>query len=91
MGKSGVEHIFDIFARRDDRIIIPTIAVGIAISRGNQPVEMDEISRFDAAAFDSGIKNKVFVGIPYISLQAKQFARQQKIDILEQQDLNKIM
>jgi DNA-binding response OmpR family regulator len=91
VGKSGVEHIFDIFARRDDRIIIPTIAVGIAISRGNQPVEMDEISRFDAAAFDSGIKNKVFVGIPYISLQAKQFARQQKIDILEQQDLNKIM
>jgi DNA-binding NarL/FixJ family response regulator len=89
-GKSGVEHIFDIFARRDDRIIIPTVAIGIAVSGSNRPVELDEVSRFDAAAFDCGIRNKVFIGIPNISLQAKQFARQQRIDIFEQQDLGRI-
>jgi DNA-binding NarL/FixJ family response regulator len=90
-GKSGVEHIFDIFARRDDKIIVPTIAVGIANSRDGQPVGMDELAIFDAAAFDSGIRNKVFLGLPQISVQARQFARQQRIDILEQQDLNKLM
>lgn len=90
-GKSGVDHIFDIFARRDDRIIIPTLAIGIAASPGNQPIELDEVSRFDAAAFDCGIRNKVFIGIPGISQQAKQFARQQRIDIFEQQDLVRII
>ena len=90
-GKSGVEHVFDIFARRDDKIIVPTIAVGIANSLDGQPVGMDELAMFDAAAFDSGIRNKVFLGLPQISVQARQFARQQKIDIIEQQDLNKLM
>jgi hypothetical protein len=52
---------------------------------------MDEVSRFDAAAFDCGIRNKVFIGIPNISSQAKQFARQQRIDIFEQQDLGRII
>lgn len=90
-GKSGVDHVFDIFARRDDRIIIPTLAICIAVSPGNQPVDMDEVSRFDAAAFDCGIRNKIFVGIPVISQQARQFAQQQRIDIFEQQDLARIV
>ena len=90
-GKSGVDHVFDVFARRDDRIIIPTLAIGISVSAGNQPVELDEVSRFDAAAFDCGIRNKVFIGIPGISQQAKQFARQQRIDVFEQQDLGRIV
>jgi len=89
-GKSGVEHIFDIFARRDDRLIVPTVAIGIAVSANERPVELDEVSRFDAAAFDCGIRNKVFIGIPEISMQAKQFARQQRIDIFEKQDLSRI-
>jgi hypothetical protein len=90
-GKSGVEHIFDIFARRDDRIIVPTIAIGIANSPDGQPVGMDQLAMFDAAAFDSGIRNKVFLGLPQISVQARQFAKQQKIDVIEQQDLNRLM
>lgn len=89
-GKSGIEHVFDIFARRDDRIIVPSMAIGIAGSTG-RPVELDEISRFDAAAFDSGIRNKVFIAIPQISVQARQFAKQQKIDIIEQNDLGKLL
>jgi CheY-like chemotaxis protein/predicted RNA-binding Zn-ribbon protein involved in translation (DUF1610 family) len=89
-GKSGIEHVFDIFARRDDRIIVPTLAIGIAVSSNNSSIELDEVSRFDAAAFDCGIRNKVFIGIPYISMQAKQFARQQRIDVFEQQDLSRI-
>ncbi len=90
-GKSGVDHIFDIFARRDDRIIIPTLAISIAVSPGSQPIELDEVSQFDAAAFDCGIRNKVFIGIPGISQQARQFALQQRVDIFEQQDLARII
>ena len=91
IGKSGIEHVFDIFARRDDKIIVPTIAIGIVNSTDGKPVGMDELAMFDAAAFDSGIRNKVFIGLPQISVQARQFAKQQKIDIIEQQDLNKLM
>lgn len=91
LGKSGVEHVFDIFARKDDKIVVPTIAIGIASSTTGQPVGLDEVSKFDAAAFDAGIRNKVFLGLPQVSDQAKQFAMQQKIDIFEQQDLGKLV
>jgi DNA-binding response OmpR family regulator/DNA-directed RNA polymerase subunit RPC12/RpoP len=89
LGKSGIEHIFDIFARRDDKIVVPTVAIGIGNEKG-QPIGLDELSKFDAAAFDTGIRNKVFLGLSEISTQAKQFAMQQKIDIIEQQDLRKL-
>jgi general secretion pathway protein E len=91
LGKSGVEHLFDIFARKDDKIVVPTIAISIASSSTGDPVGLDEISKLDAAAFDAGIRNKVFIGLPQISNQARQFAVQQKIDVLEQQDLGKLM
>jgi len=89
LGKSGIEHIFDIFARRDDKIVVPTIAIGIGNETGQQ-VGLDELSKFDAAAFDAGIRNKVFLALSEITTQAKQFAMQQKIDIIEQQDLRKL-
>ncbi len=89
LGKSGIEHIFDIFARRDDKIVVPTIAIGIGNESGQQ-IGLDELSKFDAAAFDAGIRNKVFLCLSEVSTQAKQFAMQQKIDIIEQQDLRKL-
>jgi CheY-like chemotaxis protein len=118
-GKSGVDHVFDIFARIDDRIIVPTIAVGIvSAGGGNQTdrdqatifdafsldsggiihgsgdhpqVGMDQIAMFDAAAFDSGIRNKVFLGLPEIGPRARQYAKQQRIDVIEQKDLDKLV
>jgi DNA-binding response OmpR family regulator len=89
LGKSGIEHTFDIFARRDDKIVVPTVAIGIGNETG-QPVGLDELSRFDATAFDTGIRNKVFLSLSEISTQARQFALQQKIDIIDQQDLRKL-
>ena len=91
IGKSCIEHVLDIFARRDDKIIAPTIAVGVVSSECGQPVGMDAIAIFDAAAFDCGIRNKVILGLPEIGLQAKQFAKQQKIDVIEQKDLDKLV
>ncbi|RPJ62829.1 MAG: hypothetical protein EHM12_03725, partial [Dehalococcoidia bacterium] len=91
VGKSGIEHVFDIFARRDDKLIVPTIAIGVAGYDTGQPVGMEQVAMFDAAAFDCGIRNKVFIGLPQINVQARQFAKQQKIDIIEQQDLGRLM
>lgn len=87
-GKSGAEHVFDIFAQRDDVIVKPAIAVAVVTDDRGQVVGIDKVSQFDAAAFDSGIRNKVFVGIPQVGPEAKQFAKQQRIKILEQQELD---
>jgi len=90
-GKSGTEHVFDIYARRDDKIITPAIAVAIAGGPSGQPVDANEVAQFDSAAYDAGIRNKAFLGIPKITTQAKQIARQQKIEILEWQDLGRLV
>ena len=89
-GKSGIDHVFDIFARVDDKIVVPTIAVGISSGVDGQRVGMDQLAIFDAAAFDSGIRKKVFIGLPGITEQAWQFARQQSINVFEQKDIDKL-
>ena len=90
-GKSGADHIFDIYARRDDKIIMPTMVIGIVSDAKGQPIGVDELARFDAAAYDSSIRNKIFMGIPVINTQARQFARQQRIDIIEPSDLGRLI
>ncbi len=87
LGKSGAEHAFDIFAQRDDVIVKPAIVVAVATAADGQVVGIDKVSQFDAEAFDSGIRNKVFVGIPQISPEAKQFAKQQRIKAVEEYEL----
>lgn len=86
-GKSGADHTFDIFAQRDDVIVKPAIAVDVTTGENGQIVGIDKVSQFDAEAFDSGIRNKVFVGIPQVSPEAKQFAKQQRIKVVEEYEL----
>lgn len=91
IGKSGAQHSFDIIARRDEKIIVPAIAIRIIVLNPNDEVGIDELSQFDAEAFDSGIRNKAFVGLPRISAQAMQFAVQQKIKTIQKDDLTKFI
>lgn len=86
-GKSGADHTFDIFAQRDDVIVKPAIAVAVVTGENGQIVGIDKMSQFDAEAFDSGIRNKVFVGIPQVSPEAKQFAKQQRVKVVEEYEL----
>jgi len=53
-------------------------------------VGIDKVAQFDAETFDSGIGNKVFVGIPRVSPEAKQFAKQQRMKVLEESDLQSL-
>ena len=62
---------------------MPTIAIDMAILSQGEEVDINEISQFDSEAYDAGIRNKVFVGIPAISHQAIQFAHQQRIKTIE--------
>jgi DNA-binding response OmpR family regulator/DNA-directed RNA polymerase subunit RPC12/RpoP len=90
-GKSGAEHMFDIFAQRDDILVKPAVAIAIAHSGNRQEVSIDKVSQFDAEAFDAGIRNKIFVAVPQLSSQGKQFAKQQKIKVLEEAELDELL
>jgi hypothetical protein len=82
-GKSGAEYTFDIFAQRDDIIVKPSIAVTVETAVIGKAVGLDKLSQFDAEAFDAGMRNRVFVGIPQVNQEAKQFAKQQRIKVME--------
>ncbi len=90
-GKSGADYIFDIFAQRDDGVVVPNVVIGIATAKGGEPIGIEEVSKFDAEAYDAGIRNKVFIGIPDVSNQAKQFARQQRIEVLQLEQLSSLL
>jgi len=90
-GKSGAEHDFDIYARRDDVIVRPTIAVDIITADPGQMVGIDKIAQFDAEAYDVGIRNKVAIGHPQINAQAKQFAKQQRIRAFDIYELKSLL
>ncbi len=87
VGKSGAEHVFDIFAQRDDAIVRPAIAVVIANADTGRMVGIDKVSQFDAAAYDSGIRNKVLVGFPQVSPEGKQLAKQQHMKVINEYEL----
>jgi CheY-like chemotaxis protein len=91
IGKSGAEHVFSIIARRDDGIVMPAIVIEMSSLAPGQEVDINELSQFDSEAYDAGIRNKVFVGLPRMSTQALQFARQQKISTIEANDLHNFM
>jgi hypothetical protein len=88
-GKSGADHIFDVFARRDDVIVKPTIAVFMAVENGHT-TGVDKIAQFDAEAYDAGIRNKSVIGVPRIGPQARQFAKQQRITVLDENEIGSL-
>jgi DNA-binding response OmpR family regulator len=86
-GKSGADHIFDIFAQKNDGILVPRIIIRIVTTSEGKIIATDEVSQFDAEAFDTGIRNKAFVALPQLSVQGLQFAKQQKIKVFQAPDM----
>ena len=89
-GRSGAEYIFDIYAERNDGIIIQTIAAAISYAKDRQEVGIDEISRFDTQTYDVGIHGKVFIAIPKLVPETQQFASHRGIKVLEAKDLDNL-
>ena len=80
-GRSGAEYTLDVLASNDDGIIAHTLSIGILIAENE--VNLDAVSSFDTKAYDIGIHDKVLLVSPRLSPEARQFAQQQKIKVIE--------
>ncbi len=88
--KSGAKHLIDILAKRDDGLITYIIGVGILISQVKE-VSLAEVFTFDNKVYDLGIHDKVLLVVPKLDQEASRYARQQRIKILEEKDLEAIL
>ncbi len=89
--KSGAEHVLDIIARRDDGLIAYFIGIGILIGSLGQEVGLGQVFAFDQKVYDLGIHDKILLVVPKLSSEARQFARQQRIEVIEEKDLKAIL
>ncbi|MFC2050966.1 hypothetical protein ACFLTN_07325 [Chloroflexota bacterium] len=89
--KSGANHVLDIVARRDDGLITYTIGIGILIDSLGKDVSLAEVFAFDNKVYDLGIHDKVLLALPKLSPEARQFAQQQRIKVLEEKDFEIIL
>jgi hypothetical protein len=80
-GRSGAAHNIDILATRDEGIITHRIAIGIEMDE--KPMGLDRVFDFDDKAYDAGILNKVFIAVPGLTKEAKQFTMRQGIKVFE--------
>jgi len=85
--KSGAKHVLDILAQRNDGLITYTLGVGILIDSQGQEVSLAEVFAFDNKVYDLGIHDKVLLVVPNLSAEASQFARQQRIKVVEENDI----
>ena len=84
-GRSGAKHSLDILATRDDGILTHHIAIGVEVAE--KPVGLDKIFSFDNKAYDIGIQDKVFIVVPGLTKEARQFAHRQRIRVFETKEL----
>jgi predicted RNA-binding Zn-ribbon protein involved in translation (DUF1610 family) len=83
-GRSGAEYTIDIVAYFDDGLFTHTISVGILSASGS--VGLEAVSAYDTKAYDIGIHDKVLLVSPALSQEARLFAGQQKIKVIEVAD-----
>jgi general secretion pathway protein E len=90
LGKSGIEHVFDMLARRDDGFTSHDVAVGIAIA-GNKEKEAGAIFTLANKAYDCGILDRILVGVPELSQEAKELARKQRIRVIDKGQIEQLL
>ena len=79
-GRSGAKYTFDILASFDDGLV--TLNVGIDNTSSGE-LSLTQISLFDTKAYDAGIQEKVLLLAGELAPEAKQFAQQQRIRIIQ--------
>jgi general secretion pathway protein E len=82
LGKSGIEHAFDMLARRDDGLTSYTVAIGIATG-GDRQREANTVFSLANKAYDCGILDRILIAIPELSEEAKQLAVKQRIKVID--------
>jgi CheY-like chemotaxis protein len=86
-GRSGAEHVLDIYAQKDDGIINHKLAACVITAEDVFNSDVNEVMQFDTAAYDASIRDKVLFSVPPLSKEARQFAEYQRIKIIEANDL----
>jgi len=84
-GQSGAVHKIDILAVKDEGIITHRIAIGIEMDE--KPMGLDRVFDFDDSIYDVGIMDKVFIAVPELTKEARQFAGRQGITVFEVEQL----
>jgi len=90
VGKSGVEHTFDMVARRDDGFTSYNVAIGVAAA-GDKEMEAGAIFNLANKAYDCGILDRILVADPELSQEAKQLARKQRIAVVDGQQIEQLL
>jgi len=84
-GQSGATHKIDILAIKDEGIITHRIAIGVEESDNH--MGLDKVFDFDDRVYDAGIMDKIFVAVPGLTKEARQFAERQGIKTFEVEKL----
>jgi hypothetical protein len=86
-GRSGAEHILEFYARKDDGVMDHSIAACVITKDDVRGSDVNTVIKFDSAAYDVGIRDKLIISVPKLSQETRQFASYQRIKILETKDL----
>jgi general secretion pathway protein E len=90
LGKSGIEHTFDMVARRDDGLTSYTVAIDI-VAGGDRQMETDTVFSLANKAYDCGILDRILVAIPELSQEAKELAAKQRIKVIDGERIDQLL
>ena len=81
LGKSGIEHTFDVLAQRADGLTNHTIVLGIAVGDDGEAMA-GTIFELANKAYDCGVLDRILVTVPELSEATRQLARKQRIKVI---------
>ena len=90
LGKSGIEHTFDMLGQRNDGFTSYNIAIGIAAG-GDRDIEVGTIFSFANKAYDCGILDRMLIAIPELSQETKQLALKQRIKVIDGERIEQLL
>jgi general secretion pathway protein E len=90
LGKSGVEHTFDMLGQRDDGLTSYTVAVSI-VAGGDKEAEAGIIFSFANKAYDCGILDRMLIAVPELSQEAKLLAHKQRIKAIDGERIEQVL
>jgi general secretion pathway protein E len=86
-GRSGLEHTFDVLARRDDGFARRTIAFAVLTGLEDQSAAEAAIFAFANKTYDSDISERAVILPTELAKQAQQFADSQKVQVFDEASL----
>jgi len=90
LGKSGIEHTFDILAQRDDGFTSHTIVVCITAG-GDKETEAGTIFNFANKAYDTGIQDRFLIASPELGQEARNLANKQRIKVIDGEQIGSLL